>query len=94
MRSVREQCTLFLPNSNAELHKRPDTTRVFNLKVNFRTDTMPNAVTLPQAFRKAGYYVARVGKIFHYGNPRISAPTGWTTHAPGRTGKPPGPGQG
>jgi uncharacterized sulfatase len=47
---------------------RPDHTRVFNLTYHFRQD-MPDAVTLPQMFMKNGYYVARVGKMFHYGNP-------------------------
>jgi len=47
---------------------RPDTTRVFDLQYHFRQG-LPGVLTLPQLFMTNGYYTARVGKLYHYGNP-------------------------
>jgi uncharacterized sulfatase len=47
---------------------RPDSTRVFDLQYHFRQG-LPEVMTLPQMFMTNGYYTARVGKLYHYGNP-------------------------
>jgi iduronate 2-sulfatase len=46
----------------------PDHTTVYDLKKHFRS-VKPDVVTLGQYFQKQGYFAARVGKIYHYGNP-------------------------
>jgi uncharacterized sulfatase len=46
----------------------PDKTTVYDLQLHFRRK-LPDVVTLGQFFQKQGYFSARVGKIYHYGNP-------------------------
>jgi uncharacterized sulfatase len=49
---------------------RPDTTQIVGNGKDFRKGTaVPDVQTLPQLYRKHGFFTARVGKIFHYGVP-------------------------
>ncbi|MEC9094355.1 MAG: sulfatase [Planctomycetota bacterium] len=47
---------------------RPDTLDMHTLKHELRQKN-PDVVTLGQMFRNNGYFSARAGKIYHYGNP-------------------------
>ncbi|HSW45901.1 MAG TPA: sulfatase [Phycisphaerae bacterium] len=53
---------------------RPDTTRIYDLDTHFRK-TVPDAVTLPEHFRKNGYHTQGMGKIFHNG---LDDPRSWS----------------
>ena len=49
---------------------RPDTLDMHTLKHELRIKN-PDVVTLGQLFRRNGYFSARAGKIYHYGNPSM-----------------------
>ncbi len=49
---------------------RPDTLDMHTLKHELRAKN-PDVVTLGQLFRNNGYFSARAGKIYHYGNPSM-----------------------
>ncbi len=55
--------------------RRPETTRVLSLNVPTRK-YMPDAVMLPEHFRRSGYFTAQVGKIYHTG-PEHEDPRSW-----------------
>jgi len=56
---------------------RPDSTGIFNNTTPFRS-RLPDIVTLPQLFREAGYFTARLGKIFHSAG-EFDDPKAWDT---------------
>ena len=53
---------------------RPDSTKVWDLVTHFR-DAEPNIVTLPEHFKKNGYFAQGVGKIYH---PGYDDPQSWS----------------
>jgi len=58
--------------------RRPDTTRVYDLRTHFRKH-LPNVVTLPEQFKKHGYHAQAFGKIYHGGfdDPRSWSKPAW-----------------
>ena len=48
--------------------RRPSRTRVVDNRLHFR-DVDAGAVSLPEAFRRDGFRVERIGKLYHYGVP-------------------------
>lgn len=62
---------------------RPDRIGVHDLYGKFR-HAIPDAVTLPELFKKNGYYTCRIGKIYHagvpsdIGQPGSDDPQSWT----------------
>ena len=67
----RSYCTFPLcgPSRNSMLTGLyPNSTGILSNSQVFR-QTIPSQVSLPQAFRQAGYFAARIGKLYHYNVP-------------------------
>jgi iduronate 2-sulfatase len=56
---------------------RPDTIGIYNNEINFRK-AVPEAVTMPQAFKKAGYRTSGLGKILHVGGGNTDDKASWS----------------
>lgn len=66
------------PSRNALLvGLRPATLGIYDLGTNFR-ESVPDAVTLPQAFKQNGYRTEGLGKIFHVGHGNHEDPVSWS----------------
>jgi arylsulfatase A-like enzyme len=72
VRFERAYCTFPLcgPSRNSFLTGlHPNATGIFTNEQIFR-QSIPGQVSLPQAFRQAGYFAGRIGKLYHYNVPR------------------------
>ncbi len=72
VRFERAYCTFPLcgPSRNSFLTGLyPNSTGILRNAEIFR-QAIPDQVSLPQAFRRAGYFAARIGKLYHYNVPR------------------------
>jgi len=74
------------PSRNSFLSGRhPDETQSYTFKTSFR-DTLPDAVSLPQAFKNAGYLTCGFGKTFHDDGipspPDYDNPYSWSPECP------------
>jgi len=72
VRFERAYCTFPLcgPSRNSMLTGLyPNSTGILTNAQIFR-QTIPSHVSLPQAFRQAGYFAARIGKLYHYNVPK------------------------
>lgn len=67
--------------------RRPDTTKAWTFTTSFR-DALPNAISLPEHFRRQGWHTVSVGKLFHgrncvRGDPGCCPAAGSPAGAPG-----------
>jgi len=65
---------------------RPDTTKIYDLNTHFR-NTIPDVVTLPEYFKKHGYHVQGLSKIYHgdLDDPQSWSVPHWRPNAPAYT---------
>ena len=62
---------------NLMLSSRSTSTGLYSFGKEFR-DVYPNAVTLPQYFKNAGYHVESMGKVYHNGHGNTNDEASWS----------------
>lgn len=62
---------------NIMLGSRSTSTGLYKFGTNFR-DVVPNAVTLPQYFKNAGYHTESMGKVYHIGHGNLGDEESWS----------------
>jgi len=62
---------------NMMLGSRSTSTGLYNFGTNFR-EVIPNAVTLPQYFKNAGYHTESMGKVYHIGHGNLGDEASWS----------------
>jgi iduronate 2-sulfatase len=62
---------------NLLIGSRSTSTGIYNFGKEFR-ELIPEAVTLPQYFKKAGYHTESMGKVFHIGHGNTNDQASWT----------------
>lgn len=80
------QCALCNPSRTSFLTGcYPERTGVLDLTTSFRK-ALPDAVSLPQLFKNAGYTAGRVGKVFHVNDPltKLDVELGAALHKDGQ----------
>lgn len=75
LRSYCQQAVCNPSRTSMLTGKRPDTTRIYDLQTHFRR-YLPDAVTLPEQFRRSGYTTTAFGKIFH--KPQLNDYPSWS----------------
>lgn len=61
--------------------RRPDTLKIWDLPTHFR-ETIPDVVTLPEHFKRNGYFTQNIGKVFHNWRQKIHGdPHSWSVPA-------------
>ncbi|WP_298238942.1 sulfatase [uncultured Algibacter sp.] len=62
---------------NILLGSRSTSTGIYGFANEFR-DVIPDAVTMPQYFQKAGYHTEAIGKVFHVGHGNTNDEASWS----------------
>lgn len=76
-RAYVNQAVCMASRYNLLLGSRSTSSGLYNFGVNLR-DRYPNALTLPQLFKSAGYHAEAMGKVYHIGHGTVDDAASWS----------------